>query len=94
MPFEPYMMDRRDLLRFNADLDNPDFQAKYNHVRKVFTGSNVRPGGLSQDILLLLAQEFQKPEPAVEEAKPEENSEVVVPEKKGPGRPRKELQTA
>lgn len=95
MAFEVYMMDRRELLRYKADLENPDFQEKYTKWRKAYTDNGRRPAGMSPDLLFLLAVEFPKPvEPieAVEAEKPAEpeNNSEPVPEKRGPGRLRKE----
>lgn len=86
--WQPYPMDKRELQRFNADMDNPEFQKEYDRWREIWTAQNCRNGGFSSDLLFLISEKFQKPRPVVEP----EPQEIVKPSANS--KPKKELQVA
>ena len=46
-------------------MDNPEFQKQYDKWREIWTDKNVRAGQLSQELLFLLSEKFQKQRPEV-----------------------------
>ena len=83
--FEPYAMDRSDLRRFGADVNNKDFQEEYTALRKAWTSSGARMQALHEVTLFQLALKYPMAGPE------EKNSQVA---EKPPIKRKKELQTA
>ena len=85
-------LDRRALQIWGAPLADEAFIDAYAAEREFWEAKGLMKGGMDNFILYALAKRFAKPavKPEVV-AVPEDNCEPV---KRGPGRPRRELQEA
>ena len=94
---EVHQFDRRDLLIWGVDIKDPVFLEEYLVERKFWEGNGKKKGALPDFILYGFAKKYAKPVESdatsgiVSTETPDSEPPV---EKRGPGRPRKELQTA